>query len=338
MSAGEREAKLAEYLRASSGAESVRVRNLAAMAGGASRELWSLDVDLIRGGETRTVALVLRADPPGGEIQSLRREEFEILRVAREAGVLVPEPFGCCEDPSVMGSPFLLMERVPGETLARRLLRDPRYAATRRALTGDLARALAGIHALDAARLPFLSGPPDGKSAAETEIDRYRDTYDAIAPNPHPAIELALRWLTTHVPPPSPLRVVHGDFRVGNVMFDERGLRAVLDWELYHLGDPIEDLGWLCVRAWRFGADDKPVGGVGERAELFAAYERAGGAAVDPAHAFFWELFGNAKWAIICIMQAKRHLDGSVRSVELASLGRRAAETEIELLELLERA
>jgi aminoglycoside phosphotransferase (APT) family kinase protein len=187
-------------------------------------------------------------------------------------------------------------------------------------------------------RLPFLTRPAEGQSPAESEVQRYQEIYDSIAPDAHPAIELALRWLRTHLPGPSPIGVVHGDFRVGNVMFDERGLRAVLDWELYHAGDPIEDLGWLCVRAWRFGNDAKPVGGVGEREELFSAYERASGRPVDRRRAHFWELFGNCKWAIICIMQAKTHLDGAVRSVELASLGRRTAETEIELVELLERA
>ena len=128
---------------------------------------------------------------------------------------------------------------------------------------------------------------------------------------------------------------MHGDYRIGNVIFGPEGVRAILDWELAHVGDPAEDLGWMCVRAWRFGSDDKPAGGIGTREELFAAYEDAGGAPVDPARVRFWEVFGNLKWAIICIAQARTHLDGMVRSVELASLGRRTAETEIELLHLI---
>lgn len=337
MNGAERTQRLADWIRAVSGAESVRVTNLARMAGGASREIWSLDVEIERAGRGETLPLVLRADPPGGEIQSSRREEFEILEVAGEAGVPVPRVYWCCEDPAVLGAAFLLMQRVEGETLARRLLRDERYARARRELTGQLGRALAQIHAIDPARLPFLARPAPGTTGAETEVRHYREIYDTIAPDPHPAIDLALRWLETHLPEPSPIAVVHGDFRIGNVMFDESGLCAVLDWEIYHAGDPIEDLGWLCVRAWRFGNDGKPVGGVGEREELFEAYERASGRTIDRRCAQFWELYGNCKWAIICIMQAKRHLDGSVRSVDLASLGRRTAETEIEIVELLEK-
>jgi len=128
---------------------------------------------------------------------------------------------------------------------------------------------------------------------------------------------------------------VHGDFRIGNVIFGPEGLRAVLDWELAHVGDPMEDLGWLCVRSWRFGADAQPVGGLCQREEFFAAYARAGGAPVDPAAVRWWEVFGNCKWAIICVMQARSFVDGA-RSVELASLGRRVAEMELELLSLTE--
>ena len=112
--------------------------------------------------------------------------------------------------------------------------------------------------------------------------------------------------------------MVHGDFRIGNVIFGPEGLRAVLDWELAHVGDPFDDLGWLCLRSWRFGADGNPVGGLCERERFFAAYERAGGGRVDAAAVRWWETFGNLKWAIMCIMQAKTFLDGAVRSVELA--------------------
>ena len=112
------------------------------------------------------------------------------------------------------------------------------------------------------------------------------------------------------------------------------GLRAVLDWELAHLGDPIEDLGWFCVRAWRFGSTD-PAGGFGSRDELLAAYEAAGGGAVDPAELHWWEVLGTLKWGVICVMQATAHLTGLSRSVELAAIGRRVCETEHDLLELL---
>lgn len=336
MTEEERSRHLEQFIRESSGARSVIVRGLRRMAGGASREIWSLDAELEGQGGTETLPLVLRIDPPGHQAQSSRREEFEILSVAHAAGVPVPKVYWLGEDSSTLGSCFILMERVEGETLARRLLRDERYAETRRVLCRELGEALARIHAIDPAKLPFLTRPASGESAAESELNRWRQIYDSIAPEPHPAIELTLRWLRTHLPGPSPIGLVHGDYRIGNVIFGEQGLRAVLDWELYHAGDPVEDLGWLCVRAWRFGNDHKPVGGLGEREELFVAYERVTGGTVDRRRAHFWEVFGNCKWAIICIMQAKTHLDGTLRSVELASLGRRTAETEIELVTLME--
>jgi aminoglycoside phosphotransferase (APT) family kinase protein len=206
-------------------------------------------------------------------------------------------------------------------------------------MTSQLGEILARVHGIDCSvegmrQLPRAAD--DGQSLAEAEVDRYEALFRAIAPQPHPAFELAFRWLRRHLPVSERRTVVHGDYRIGNVIFGPEGVRSILDWELAHLGDPMEDLGWLCVRSWRFGSDDKPVGGIGEREELFEAYEKAGGGSVDPTHVRFWEVFGNLKWACICIGQAKTHLDGAVFSVELASLGRRTAETELELLNLIE--
>ena len=133
----------------------------------------------------------------------------------------------------------------------------------------------------------------------------------------------------------APRALVHGDFRIGNVLFGPEGLRVMLDWELAHIGDPAEDMGFICVKSWRFGGP-KPVGGIGDRAELFDAYEQAGGAKVDPEWVRFWEVFGNLRWGIICISQARTYLDRRSDSVELASIGRRTAETEWELLSLID--
>ena len=323
---------LAAYLAPRIGAGTVAIEGLERLPGGASRETWAFEAVPESGARLR---LVLRRDPRGHQVQSSRREEFALLTAARAAGVPVPEVRWCEEDAGVLGAPFLVMEFVAGETLARRLLRDAEYAPARRALPAELARALARIHAMDAASLPFLVRPPEGESPAAVELARYEQIYRAITPDPHPALELALRWLGRRPPMPARLAVVHGDFRIGNVIFGPEGLRAVLDWELAHLGDPLEDVGWLCVRSWRFGAE-LPVGGLCGREDFCAAYERAGGPRPDAAAVGWWEVFGNLKWAIICIMQAKTFLDGGVRSVELASLGRRVAEMELELLELTE--
>ncbi len=294
------------------------------MAGGASRETWVLTA----GGER----VVLRRDPPGHLVESSRRAEGTLLEAAAAAGVPVPRVRWLEEDPAVLGGAFLVMDFVPGETIGPRILRDPALADARAALPEQIAAAAARIHAMP----PAVLGPATAADAAPAvaELVRYEGIYRQITPDPHPALELGLRWLAARAPARVRRTVVHGDFRLGNFIVGPEGLRAVLDWELAHVGDPMEDLGWLCVRAWRFGAEP-PVGGLCERERLFAAYERAGGAPVDPAVVRWWEVFGNLKWAVICIVQAQTFL-GGVKNVELASLGRRVAEVELELLDLTE--
>ena len=326
--------QLAGWIVRATGEPTARVSALRPLAGGASRESWAFDLTQ---GDGRVEHLVLRRDPAGRTLQGSRRQEFLILRAAAAAGVPVPAVRFCEEDASLLGSPFFVMEFVAGETLARRLLRDAEYAPARAALPEQLAAALARIHGMESRdpTLAFLPVPPAGTAPAAAELTRWEDIYRAATPDPHPAIELALRWLAARVPAAVEQRIVHGDFRIGNVIFGPEGLRAVIDWELPHVGDPMEDIGWLCVRSWRFGAS-APVGGLCERERFFAAYERAGGVRVDPAAVRWWEVLGNFKWATICIMQARSVLDGVVKSLELASLGRRVAEMEVELMALTE--
>jgi aminoglycoside phosphotransferase (APT) family kinase protein len=129
---------------------------------------------------------------------------------------------------------------------------------------------------------------------------------------------------------------VHGDFRNGNFIVGPEGIRAVLDWELAHLGDPVEDLGWFCVKSWRFGQADRIAGGFGSLPELLSAYTAAGGARVSEDEVRFWVVLGTVKWGVICAGQTLLHVNGIVRSVELAALGRRVAEMEWDLLDLLD--
>ncbi len=266
-----------------------------------------------------------------------RETEYRLLEAAQAAGVLVPRVHLMGDDS--LGAPFFLMERVEGETIARRILRDDEYAVAREKMTEQLGEILASVHRVDPGELAkVLPQPIEGKSPAESELQRIEGTFRSIAPQPHPAFELAIRWLKGHLPPAAEPTLVHGDFRLGNLIVGPDGVRSVLDWELAHVGDPMEDLGWVCVRSWRFGNDDRPVAGVGQREDLFRAYEAAGGRKVDPATARWWEVFGNLRWGVMCIMQARAYLDGLSKSVELATIGRRSAETEWELLNLLEDA
>lgn len=331
------EERLAAFVAREAGVARVTVANLHRLPGGSSRETWSVDISYEKDGARVDLPLVLRRDPAGG-VQTQRREEFVLLRAAAAEGVPVPQVHWLADDEKTLGAPFFLMDRIDGETIARRLLRDPEYAEARRVMPAQLGTTLAKIHRIDRVKyeLGFLAAPAPDESPAQNELDRYEQIYRFIAPDPHPTFELAIRWLRQRMPAAGARVVVHGDYRIGNVIFGPEGLRAVLDWELAHVGDPMEDLGWVCVRAWRFGNDQLPVGGIGTREEFFAAYGKAAGTAVDPERVRFWEVLGNLKWAIMTIMQAKRHLDGHVNSVELASIGRRTAETELELLNLID--
>jgi len=331
------EHRLSALLSSKLGGGRVSIMDLRRMTGGASRETWSLDLIYESDGSEHRLPLVLRRDPPGAAVDSHRRDEFALLQAAAAAGVPVPAVHWLVDDTETLGAPFFLMDRIEGETLPRRLLRDAAYAQARQIMTAQLGSILARIHRIDTGgeALRFLVRPEPAQTAAELELERYEQVYRFITPDPHPALELALHWLRQQRPPAAPHGLVHGDFRIGNVIYGPEGVRSILDWELAHVGDPMEDLGWMCVRSWRFGSDDQPAGGIGSREDLFAAYEAAGGVRVDPQRVHYWEVLGNLKWAIMTIMQAKTHLDGNVHSVELASLGRRTAEMELELLHLI---
>ncbi len=340
--AGDPRAQLAERISAFVSRETGRapadvvVRDLRRLAGGASRELWSLSIDARSPAEC--LSLVLRRDPAGRSGESDRGVEMRLLAAAAEAGVPVPRVRWGSNDPQWLGSPFFLMDFVTGETLPRRLLRDPAFAKTRDGMARAAGAILAKIHTIDVAS-PALTGlpaPRPGTSPAQTTIEGSTLLARGLALEPHPVLELAERWLQARAPRRDRRTLVHGDYRIGNVMFDANGVVAILDWELAHVGDPIEDLGWFCGRTWRFGNDALAAGGVGTREALCEAYEAAGGEPVDPALLRFWEAAGALRVAVVWLSQSRVFLDGKVRSLELASLGRRTAEAERELLDLME--
>ena len=315
----------------------VQVANVRTLTGGATREAWSLDVTIRESGAPRELGLVLLIFRPGGQRAFTAADEFRLLAATRAAGAPVPKPMFVGE--AELGRPFYMMERLSGETIGRRLVREERFAEARRVLPQQLAEALAAIHRvpLDGGEpLDFLPRPEPGKPVVASELERLEEMYRQITVEPHPAFEIAFRWLAERQPTSTDVALVHGDFRVGNVMVGEEGLRAVLDWELAHAGDPFEDLGWLCVRSWRFGVDHLPMGGIARREELFETYARASGRPVDPDVVRFWEVYGNLRWGVFTLVQVRSFLEGLSNSVELASIGRRTAETEWELLNLIE--
>jgi aminoglycoside phosphotransferase (APT) family kinase protein len=284
------------------------------LAGGASKEAWA--VDLADGREL----LVRRAGVGVIHRDTLTLEqEFRVLEAAVEAGVRAPRPVAYLGD--IEGHEAFAMERVEGETIGRRLVRDPPAA-----LPLEMASELARIHSIEP--LDFL---PRGDAIA-----RFYDELDSVG-EPHPAIEYGLAWVRERLTSSREATFVHGDFRLGNIAVTDR-LVAVLDWEFAHVGDPIEDVAWPLVRAWRFGADERRLGGVGDVEPYLARYNELTGRAITLEELRVWEVFGNVKWAIGCLTQSRRHLNGQDRSVEYAVLGRMAAEMEYELLDLIEHA
>jgi aminoglycoside phosphotransferase (APT) family kinase protein len=304
------------------------VTNAVRLSGGASQETWSFDIQHPDG----LIGAILRRAPQGygaapGRAAGLDAEA-RLMQLAYDAGVPSPRVLHILQPQDDLGTGFV-MARVEGETIARKILRDEKFANARPLLARQLGKIAAGIHGLAVSELPKLRRMTAARELAEMERE-YRG-FDW----PRPVFELALCWLADHDPGPSDeVTLVHGDFRHGNLIIGPDGVRAVLDWELAHLGDPMEDLGWVCVNSWRFGEIDKPVGGFGTREELFAGYEAAG-RRVDPGRVRFWEVMGTLRWGVMCCGMMQRFRIGPDHSMERAMIGRRASETEIDLLRLL---
>jgi aminoglycoside phosphotransferase (APT) family kinase protein len=298
----------------------VRVENLRALTGGASRTTWAFDAVA----DTRR-ALILRTGPPD-EVHAGMELEARAQQRAAAAGAPVPHILAADDSTAALGNPFLICDAIGGETIVRRIHRSLDDAGRRRLLT-QCAQALVAIHRAD----------PQGVGLAATDpLTEWRERLDEIG-DTTATFEWTFRWLAAHRPGPSPHVVVHGDFRMGNLIVDDTGLAAVLDWELVHIGEIYEDLAWFCVRAWRFGAPEElGAGGLGSVEDFLTAYETASGEALDRSAFRWWLTVATLKWGVICRYQAERHLSGQTPSVELAAIGRRVCETEWDLLDLLE--
>jgi aminoglycoside phosphotransferase (APT) family kinase protein len=306
-----------------------RIEAMTRLSGGASQETWAFDV-VVNG---KTEPLILRRTPggaerTGGSGSSVPLEtEAVVIEAARHAGVKAPRVRYVLRPEDGAGHGYV-MDRLAGETIARKILRDTEFDAVRPKLAHQCGEILARIHAVDAAPLrtvlPVIDGP--------TQLRRYRDLYDAYD-YPHPVFEFAFKWLEPRMAQAKRQTLVHGDFRHGNLLISPNGVEAALDWELTHIGDPLEDIGWICTNSWRFGVADKVVGGFGDLKDLLAGYESAGGSKIDVDDARTWIVYGSLKWGVMCMsMYQGFKTDGSV---ERATIGRRSSETEIDLVNLI---
>ncbi len=304
--------------------DDVAVENLRPLTGGASRATYAFDAD--SGGLRRPLILRTGAADDSGHYAGMELEAA-VQAAAAESGAPVPRVLVASDSPAPLGSPFLICDEVAGETIVRKIQRQLDEPG-RHSLLVQCAQALAAIHRARA-DAPGL--------AEQDQIAEYRLRLDEMD-DTTATFEWAFRWLAEHRPAESPdrKRLVHGDFRMGNLIVEGSTLAAVLDWELVHIGEIYEDLAWFCIRAWRFGAGpDRAAGGLGGIEEFVRAYQDSGGAPVDPQTLHWWIVLATLRWGVICRLQAERHLSGQTRSVELAAVGRRVCETEWDLLDLL---
>ncbi|MGF1594882.1 MAG: phosphotransferase family protein [Kiloniellaceae bacterium] len=313
---------LEDYLAAAAGARAVEVVDARPLTGGAIQENWLLDLEVHGGDFAGRLEAVLRTDAPSGvAVSRSRAEEFALLKVARAAGVTVPEPLWLCDDAAVIGKAFYVMRRVAGTAVPHRLMKEAELGGDRDELAGRLGMELARIHAVvpPRAELDFLGSPP--ADPARAAVARYRRYLDDLGGG-YPALEWGLRWCELHAPPPQGPVLVHQDFRTGNYMVDRQGLTGILDWEFADWGDPMSDIGWFCAACWRYAHPELEAGGIAPRGPFYRGYEAVLGRRIDAEVVAFWEVMAHIRWAVIALQQGARALAGGEDSLELALTGR----------------
>jgi len=312
------------------GGEGAALTEAQRLSGGASMETWAFGFDGAGGPER----LILRRRSAPFDEETARSvslaTEAKLIQATGANGARVPKVRHVCDQADGLGEAYVMV-RVDGETLGRKITSDPRFDAVRPDLARQCGAALVPIHA---------TPPPAGLKLKTVdgliELDRYEEVYRATGAE-RPILELAFQYLRRHTPAPTEPVLLHGDFRNGNIMFDPQvGVAAVLDWELAHIGDPAEDMGWICTNSWRFGRPDRPVGGFGDYAELLAGYAEAGGRPIELSRVRVWQMLGSLRWGVMCLTMYLSWRDGAEKSVERPMIGRRVSETEADLVVLLE--
>jgi aminoglycoside phosphotransferase (APT) family kinase protein len=317
------------------------IEQLKPLSGGACQENSLLILRFLDNNQVKK--LVYRSDKGSALFASLPREyEFEVALIAYKNGIKTPQPYFLEKTGSITGKKFYIMEALEGKTDVRYITKDPSLNSIRPKILEELAENLAKIHSitLENENLDFLLKIYHREHPFHPAKYAIEEMYQEVEKldEPHPAMYLVLNWLEENIPPEEKITLVHGDFRTGNFMVSEKGLEGILDWEFAHMGNPDEDISWFCLRDWRFGQIKKEAGGFADREEFYAFYEKYSNREIDKKSVLFWEVMGNLRWAVGTIGQAERHLQGKTRGIELASIGRRTAEMEYEMMRLIENA
>lgn len=329
--------RIANYLREKlPDAREVHVTNLQRIPGGFSRETWSFDAHWLQKGKTVSEGLILRRDPDASLLETDRDLEFRVMD-AVYGDVPVPKMYWLEPDGKWLDRPFSIMARIDGcETNPTKVLMEPGFFAARSQIAREFVDILAKLHAVDwrSRDLEFLGVPKDESACGIMEIERWEAIVDRDALEPQPVLRAAFAWLRNHLPPPAQrIVIVHADYRTGNFLASPDGeIKGILDWEMTHLGDPLEDIAWACIRPWRWLGNEL-IGGLMERGDFYRMYEEASGLRVDEEAIRFWEVLGNVKLAAIFITGARSLCDGRTRSPGMAIIGRNIRRLELETME-----
>ena len=299
--------------------------NLEPLTGGASKEIWKFEVNAY-GKSDRYI--LRRGSGVEGPLAIKTSDEAKIQKTVRKLGAQVPEIVAVSSLDEELGDAYI-MKFVYGESIARKILRDEEYKNTLPKLAFECGQSIAKIHQADINEFPFLP--------SKTVFEQINDLYQTYVSfnQPSPVFEYTHLWLKKQNFGEINDALVHGDFRLGNIIVGKDGLKSVIDWELAHIGNPLQDLGWICGNSWRFGNTNKVVGGFGDLADLLKGYNSVSNYHVDENMVKAWQVFGTFRWGVICLIQASAHLTGSINSVEKAAIGRRVSETEIDIVDLL---
>ncbi len=309
-----------------------QVEQLQRLSGGASMESWAFSFG--------NWDIVLRRLPEGivddeadaATVSAISLDaQADLIELARKAGVTAPKVLAKFSPKDDIGQGFLMV-RAEGETLPHKILGNPDFGSAVSRLTEQCAGELAAIHAIDTVNLPDEIQAADASALLKLQEQAYRDLAVTIS-----TYDYAFRWLEEHVPKHEEPKLLHADFRMGNLMINAEGISAVLDWELAHLGDPMEDLSYLCTPSWRFGHYDMEAGGFDSAENLITAYEKASGIAVDRDRFNWWLVYNTLWWGVACLRMGHSYRDGTVHVLERTIIGRRASEVEIDLLLLFEQ-
>ena len=302
-----------------------KVSNLEPLTGGASKEIWKFEVS---NAKQPTKMILRRGSGIEGPLAIKTADEARIQKEVIKVGAPVPTILAVSKNEEELGDSYI-MNFVEGESIARKILRDKEYKKALPVLAYQCGEAIARIHNVDIDNFSFLPKKP-----AEDQLEDLYSTYQSFE-QPSPVFEYAYLWLKEQDFSNFQESLVHGDFRLGNIIVNGEGLQSIIDWELAHIGNPLQDLGWVCGNSWRFGKNDKVVGGFGELEDLLKGYNSISKFQVNNEMVKCWQVFGTFRWGVICLIQAYAHLNGTINSIEKAAIGRRVSETEIDIVDLL---